>query len=350
MGPRVLIIKLGALGDVVRTASLLPTLRTWPEPPHITWLTAPAALPLVRRMPGVDRALPFTFDTLAHLELEQFDTVLSLDKEPAPCAVAMRVRAESRLGVGLSRYGTVYPLNEECEYYFQLGLDNEEKFRRNQSSMPELIHAALGFPYAGQRYELAPTADDRAHAAARLAALGVPPGTRWVGINPGAGAVFANKAWREAGYVELIHSLARRRPDLAFLMLGGSDEAELIARIMRATADAPVFSAGTDNPLGGFAALIERCAVLVCGDTLALHLAVAVGRRVVSIFGPTCAQEIELFGLGEKIVTPRDCAPCYRRRCSVSPGCMDAIPAEWVEAAVLRQLDANAECGMQNAE
>lgn len=338
MGPRVLIIKLGALGDVVRTASLLPTLQEQTEPPHVTWLTSPAALPLVQRMPGVHRVLPFTFDTLAHLELEQFDTVLSLDKEPPPCAVGMRVKAEQRLGVGVSRYGTVYPLNEECEYYFRLGLDNEEKFHQNRRSMPQLLHDALGFEYSGKRYEMRTTEADRAYAASRLEALGLPAEARIVGINPGAGAVFANKSWREDGYVELIHSMSHKRSDVAFLMLGGRDEAALIERIQRAASDAPVFSAGPDNPLGGFTGLIERCAVLVSGDTLAMHLALALGRRVVSIFGPTCEQEIDVFGQGEKIVAQVECGPCYRRRCDKKPSCMDAVTAEAVEAAVLRQL------------
>jgi hypothetical protein len=90
MGPRVLIIKLGALGDVVRTACLLPALAAWHEPPYVTWLTSRAALPLVERMPGVHRALAFTPETLLHLDVEHFDLVLSHDKEPAPCALAMR--------------------------------------------------------------------------------------------------------------------------------------------------------------------------------------------------------------------------------------------------------------------
>lgn len=338
MGPRVLIIKLGALGDVVRTACLLPALSAGPEPPHITWLTSPAAAPLVERMPGVHRVLTMSLETLAHLELEHFDTVLSLDKEAAPCAVAMRVKAESRLGIGLSRYGTVYPLNEQCDYYFQLGLDNEEKFRRNRKTYPQLIYEALGLAYAGQRYRLLLSEADQAHAAARLGALGAPAGLRWVGINPGAGGVFANKAWRQAGYADLIRQLSRRHEGLGFLLLGGPEEAGMLERLIKDAAGAPVYSAGTDNPLGGFAALIARCAVLVSGDTLAMHLALALSRRVVSLFGPTCAQEIDTFGLGEKIVTSKECAPCYRRACELSPHCMDAITTAMVLEAVERQL------------
>jgi heptosyltransferase-2 len=71
-----------------------------------------------------------------------------------------------------------------------------------------------------------------------------------------------------------------------------------------------------------------------------MHLAVATGRRTVAIFGPTCAQEIDLFGRGEKIVSPIDCAPCYLRACDKAPHCQDMIPAARVLEALLRQLTA----------
>jgi heptosyltransferase-2 len=341
MGPRVLIVKLGALGDVVRTACLLPGLAAQVEAPYVTWLTSRAARPLVERMPGAHRVLEFGPEALAALEVEHFDTIISLDKEPAPCAVAMKTPAQTRLGIGLSRYGTVYPLNDECDYYFSLGLDNNEKFHGNRKSYPQLVYEALGMVYAGETYRLEPTPADRAWAGARLAALGAgAAGRRLVGINPGAGAVFAHKAWRPEGYIELIRAAARARPDVDFLLLGGGDERELLERLRTETAGAPVFNAGADCPLGGFMALIERCAVLVAGDTLAMHLAVATGRRTVAIFGPTCAQEIDLFGRGEKIVSPIDCAPCYLRACDKSPHCQDMIPAARVLEALLRQLAA----------
>lgn len=339
MGPRVLIIKLAALGDVVRTACLLPTLASLEEPPFVTWLTSPAAAPLVRRMPGVHRVLAFSSETVTHLELESFDLVISLDKEPAPAAVAMRMQTQDRVGIGLSRYGTVYPLNEEAHYYFRLGLDDDEKFFRNGKSYPQLIHEAVGLRYAGRRYELQTTAEDREAAERRVRAAGVPDGA-WplIGINPGAGHVFANKAWREEGYVELLHALRVHYPEGAALLLGGPDEAQLIDRLLHA---APGFAhhPGTDNDLGTFVGLIERCDVVVSGDTLAMHLALALGRRSVAIFGPTCPQEIEMFGLGERIVTPIGCAPCYLRFCDRQPNCQDLIDSATVLAAVLRQVE-----------
>ncbi len=342
MGRRVLIVKLAALGDVVRTACLLPTLTQSDDPPHVTWLTSPAARPLVERMPGVDRVLTFGAEALAHLAVEHFDLVLSLDKEPGPAAAALLPRAGQRLGIGVSRYGTVYPLNEQAHDYFRLGLDDDEKFHRNRKSYPQLIHEALGLEWRGQPYRIEPTPADRASAAQRLEQIGARPGQVLLGLNAGAGAVFANKAWREQGYVDLILQLAHQHPHLRPVLLGGPDETALMERIAAAArkAGATVLTAGGDLDLGAFAALIERCAVVVSGDTLAMHLALATGRRAVAIFGPTSAPEIEMYGRGAKVVTTIDCAPCYRRACDKSPHCQDQVATERVLVAVEQQLAA----------
>lgn len=351
MGPRVLIIKFGALGDVVRTQALVPGLEQLThEPPYVTWLTQPAAVDIVERMPGVHRVWAWGLEARARLDVEKFDIVICLDKEPAPCSAAMAAQSNSKLGFGLSRYGTPYPLNEEAEYFFQLGLDNDEKFFRNTKSYPHLVYEALGLRYKGQPYRIDLREADLAVADRRFGGFaGAKSVKRWLGINPGAGKVFAYKAWREEGYVELIEALHRRHPDLGFLMLGGADEKELIARIKNEAGEAPVFSGGTDNSLGEFAALIDRVEVLVCGDTLAMHLAVARRRRVVAMFGPTCEQEIDLFGRGEKLKTPIECAPCYRRSCDKDPTCQDLIPTARVLEAVESELTAAAADAAQAA-
>jgi heptosyltransferase-2 len=91
-GTRVLVIKLGALGDVLRSEVVLDGIRhEWPTC-HVTWVTRPAGVRLLANNPTIDRLLPFDAETLLHLEIERLDVCLSLDKEPAPCALAMRVR------------------------------------------------------------------------------------------------------------------------------------------------------------------------------------------------------------------------------------------------------------------
>jgi len=79
--------------------------------------------------------------------------------------------------------------------------------------------------------------------------------------------------------------------------------------------------------------------VVVTGDSLGMHLAIAEKRPVVALFGPTCPQEIELYGRGEVITATSHCAPCYRADCSRNPTCMQAIEPGPVVAAVKRWLN-----------
>ena len=74
------------------------------------------------------------------------------------------------------------------------------------------------------------------------------------------------------------------------------------------------------------------------GDTLAMHLSLALAKRTVVLFGPTSAAEIDLYGLGEKIVPDMECLSCYKTNCDFVPNCMDLISVDMVEQAVLRQL------------
>jgi heptosyltransferase-2 len=69
-----------------------------------------------------------------------------------------------------------------------------------------------------------------------------------------------------------------------------------------------------------------------------MHLAIAQKRRMVVVFGPTSAAEIDLYGLGEKVVPDMSCLTCYKSSCDFVPNCMDLISTDMVERAVIRQL------------
>lgn len=335
-GTRVLVIKLGALGDVLRSEVVLAGIRkTWPAC-HVTWVTRPAGVRLLANNPNIDRLLPFDAESLLHLEFEQFDVCLSLDKEPAPCALAMRVGAADKRGIGLSDAGTPIPLNAACAPYFRLGLSDRLKFHSNTASYPRLICDAVALPYDGRRYRLYPAAKDRSRAHTVLDEIGVLPRDRVIGLHTGAGRTFANKIWTPDRFVTLARKLIDGG-DARVLLLGGPDErgrnAWIAERVGRGVLDA-----GCDHSELVYASIVSRCSAIVCGDSLALHVAVAMDVPVVALFGPTCPQEIDLFGRGEKIVTSVPCAPCYLRVCDKQPNCMDAIDVDRVHAAVRRVL------------
>jgi heptosyltransferase-2 len=120
------------------------------------------------------------------------------------------------------------------------------------------------------------------------------------------------------------------------VLLGGAEEAARTARIAAMAAGAAT-DAGRHS-LRDFAGVVAACDLVVTGDTLGMHLAIAARVPVVVLFGSTCPQEIELYGRGEKVVTDIDCHPCYRRTCDIHPSCQERIAADTVHAAVQRVL------------
>jgi ADP-heptose:LPS heptosyltransferase len=326
---RVCVIKLGALGDVIRTLCILPELRERFPNAHVTWVSKPNGCRMIAGHPMLDRVMPFDAITAMTLQHEQFDTVINLDKEPQPCALAMSLRARNKLGVGLSPSGTPVPLNEQARDYFHLGLSDELKFHRNNKSYPRLIYEALGWVYQGQRYELPLDRSARDRMRFHLAASGWRANSPTLGINVGAGHVFANKMWPAPRITNLIRLIRTRIPELQVVLLGGPDERPvmnaILARLRSQGCDNGVIGSGTDHNESEFVALVDACDVVFSGDTMAMHVAIALGKAAVVFFGPTCEQEIDLFGNGRKLVAEARCAPCYKRHCDQNDTCVDQI-------------------------
>ena len=82
LGQRILVIKLGALGDVIRTAALLPGLKkVWPHS-QITWSTRPAGVRMLAHHPLIDRRLPLNAEPRCHLDHDRFGLCLIPAKAP----------------------------------------------------------------------------------------------------------------------------------------------------------------------------------------------------------------------------------------------------------------------------
>jgi heptosyltransferase-2 len=269
------------------------------------------------------------------LAVERFDLVLSLDKDPWSTSVATRVDARERRGFGRDEDGSLVPLHPEAQYAYDLGLSDRLKFFENRRTYQDVTFEVCGLPWSGQEYDVPAVRERRATGRAVLERLDMAGGGGpLVGLNTGAGGVFANKAWTLEGYVELAKAL--RADGARVLLLGGPDEAARHRTLAERSGGAAVD--GGVHALADFAGLVGCCELVVTGDTLGMHLALAGGVPVLVLFGSTCPQEIELYGRGEKIVPPIDCHPCYRRRCDLSPNCQDRIPAAEVLAAARRLL------------
>lgn len=342
---RICIVKLGALGDVVRTLCILPALTKKYPNAHITWVSKPAGCRMIQDHSQITRTLEFGPITAMMLSQEHFDLVVSLDKEPEPCALAMNLKADKKIGIGMSAHGTPVPLNDEAHDYFLLGLSDDLKFNKNTKSYPQLVHEALGLSYDWSPYEL-PVNDMRREQLRQslLAHHGTHTGSELsvVGVNVGAGKVFANKMWSPSMTAQAIRLFKQNNADTSVLLLGGPDEREavdaILADLSSTQDDTHVIDAGTEHDEASFVALVDLCDVLFSGDTMALHVAVARKKAVVGFFGPTCEQEIELFGRGIKLVANTACSPCYKRSCDHNDECLKQITPQMAADAMTALL------------
>ena len=340
---RLCVIKLGAVGDVIRTLCILPELRRRYPQAHLTWVSRAGGARMIQHHPQIDRVLAFDALTSMVLAQERFDLAINLDKDTEPCALVMSLSAAHRLGVGLSPYGTPVPLNDQAAHYMHLGLSDAMKFKHNTRSYPRLIHEALGWSYSGQRYHLPVRADAVRHLRQQLESRGWDPARPTVGLNVGAADRFANKMWPAERIVALIVALHAARPGTQMILLGGHHERPTIAQITAGLTHAGLagtaLDGGTDHDEQHFLALVDTCDLVFSGDTMALHAAVARAKPVVAWFGPTCHQEIDLFGRGRKLIAEVPCAPCYRRACDQGDVCVSAVPVRTVVAAIEQELD-----------
>lgn len=149
------------------------------------------------------------------------------------------------------------------------------------------------------------------------------PGRTCFGLNPGATFGTA-KRWTEEGFIEVGRWLAssQRRQVLLF---GSPAEEELARRIGDRIGPEAVVTAGKTT-LRQAAALLARCECLVTNDTGTMHVAAAVGTRVVAIFGSTNPLTTYPYGDGHIMVRePVACSPCMLRDCPIDHRCMTRI-------------------------
>ena len=140
-GKRILIIKLGAVGDVIRTTPLLRRLKKVYPNCEITWVSrTPEILPAM-----VDVPIGLASQDILGLMADKFDLLLNLDKEKPACALAKLVKAKIKKGFTL-RNGKCAPLNKEAEHKFLTGLDDGLN-RANRLAYPEEIFKLAGLDF-----------------------------------------------------------------------------------------------------------------------------------------------------------------------------------------------------------
>jgi len=257
----ILIIKLNATGDVVRTTPLLRRL-----PGHVTWITDQRNLVLLNGSTSTVRC--FAWEDRERALDRNYDLVISLEDEQEVAAFAANVRCTRLFGAYMNG-GEVAAYTEDSRRWFDLSLISvygraraDELKLQNRRTYQELIFEGLGLPFEGDTYVLpAPLPTDLSGD---------------VAIAPVAGPVWPMKNW--AYYDELKLKL---------------EAAGLRVNVLPRRPSMLEHMGDVKN---------HRC--LVGGDSLPMHLALGMGVPCVTIFNCTSPWEIHDYGIQTKLISP----------------------------------------------
>ncbi len=316
---RILIIKLGAMGDVVRTTPLLRRLKKERPEAEITWLTySPEVVPGI-----VDRILLLECKAIPWLLANHYDLLLNLDKDAEAIALAKLVKADVKKGFALEN-GKCVPSDESARHKWMTGLFDDFN-QANNKSYTEEIFEICGYEFDGEEYilDIEPFGKE-IHAQRPL-----------IGLNTGCGNRWNTRLWSIENWIELARNLEKR--ELGIVLLGGPDEDEQNKRIAR---EAGVLYMGLFH-IREFCSLVAEMDLVVTLVTSALHFAIGAKKKVVLLNNIFNKHEFELYGRGEILQPPLECLGCFKTefddKCSAH-NCMDLITPAQVTKVVLRHL------------
>lgn len=315
---RILIIKLGAIGDVIRTTPLLRRLRQEYPQGHITWLTlTPAILPQTE----IELILNWSPASLLFVQQAGFDVVFNLDKDREACALLQSLDAPKKFGYTLYK-GKPWPINQLAEHKYHTGLFDDVS-KANIKPYVQEIFELCGYEFRQEEYVF-DTHEDKGYQWPQLAALRGPR----IGLNTGCGDRWTTRLWSDDKWLTLIREL--QAAGYAPVLLGGDAEHSRNQFLHEQTG---ATYCGT-FPLPQFINLLYQMDVVVTQVTMAMHIGIALRKPLVlmnNIFNP---YEFDLYGRGHIVQPDRECVCYFRGSCRLGTSCMEELPAEKVLAAV----------------
>jgi lipopolysaccharide heptosyltransferase II len=310
---KILFIKLGALGDVINTLPLAITLHEQLDA-HIHWLVEPLSYPLVSSHSSVERAILFDKKhwpralggVLKELQSEKFDIALDLQRLIKSGLFCMVSQSARRIGFDKARckeFTWLFPFERIPASDPTMHMVNQYlDFARYLGVIPSEIRWDI--PITGQ------------------ISLDIPK--KYVVLN--IGATTSAKRWSAAGFATLASGLLDRYA-VQGVLTGGPGDIRM-AQEIESLAEGRVMNLVGQTSFQDLAEIISGAAAIVTCDTGPMHLAVALGKEVVALIGPT--NPTRTGPLRGRIVRQYlDCMPCNKRRCE-DPVCMRGITAEMV--------------------
>jgi len=332
---RILLVRLGSLGDVIHALPAASALRdAFPEA-RIDWLIEPKWRRLLEGNPDLTEIIPLEKKSAAGL----ISTIRKLRAARYTCAIDFQGLYKSALPAFASgaprRIG--FPSTYAREGFASMFYTDKINPRGAHKVDHNLtLAAAAGARTSTPRFPLTPHPEDEKQVTQELARHNL---ADFFVLNPGGG--WRSKCWPPERYGELHHRLAAQHGWRGIITFGPGEERLAQELVSAAGNPAPL---ALPLGLGPLMALLRRAKFVVSADTGPLHLASALGAPVVGLYGPTDpARNGPYGGEGQNksivIRNPSKSETTYRRGASYSAP-MLSISVDQVEDAVARLLNA----------
>lgn len=272
----ILIIKIGALGDVVRTTPILRVLKN----NNIYWLTSKEAEPLLPHNKKIIKKI-LTMENLYEIQNIYFDLILNLEEdENLAKLISQNFKFKKIIGVFYNLKKEKLSYTRESKIWYDMSLisifgirkANQLKWK-NKLTYQDILFKMIGKKFSGEEYLI----DYRiVHNENKI---------KFIAIEKNAGAVWPMKKW------PYYHLLKKKLEKIGF----------------------NVFYLKYHKNIINYVKEIEKCDILICGDTLAMHLGLALKKKILAIFTCTSPYEIYNYGRMIKVINPKLKIAFYKR-------------------------------------
>ncbi len=328
---RILVVLLGAIGDVTRALPLLQRLRHGYPQARIVWAVEPASAALLHNHPALDAVLVFDrprgaavfLPFLRQIRAQGADLTLDLQRHLKSGIISRASGAPVRLG---------FHRRNAREGNWLFNSHHVPAMTHFSSKLQQFLRFAdwLELPPAAASFGLQLSEAEAAHVATLLEGVPQPFVAGFVGSS------CESRLWFPERTAAVADALATR--GITTVLVGGPDDVTFAAAVVQA-AQVPVTNLAGRTSLRDLIGIFARAGATFGPDCGPMHIAAAAGARVVSLWGATSAARSAPWNNEDRVlIGTAPCSPCYLKRCPIGRVCMQSISVAAVVESLVNRL------------
>ncbi|MEW6702256.1 MAG: glycosyltransferase family 9 protein [Bacteroidota bacterium] len=294
----ILVIKLGAIGDVIRTTPLLRKIRQENSNVYIYWLSY---TPDILSNNWINRILSPTTENIELLKNIEFDWLINLDKDPIAISLTHSIKAKRKSGFTIDNFGHAKPIGTDAENHKWLTGLFDDVNKENKKNYMKEIFEICGYEFNGEEYILDVHEND--------SKFDIDKNKKVIGLNTGCGGKWTSRLWPTEYWIELAKKLLQENYEV--ILLGGEQEDEK-NKFIQKESGAKYFG---HFSLQVFINLMNNCDLVVTAVTMGMHLAIGLKKKLVLFNNIFNRNEFYLYGRGEILEPDFDCNCYYTPTC-----------------------------------